>query len=93
MEKLEIQEFARKNNLDIREVQDNHWRLLDEYGEFALDIYFKKNKKGKIVKNSTLNWKTEKWFYPTSINELQSIIKSSPMYNEIEEQENFINSI
>ena len=53
----------------------------------------KKNKKGKIVKNSTLNWKTEKWFYPTTIKELQSIIKSNPMYNEIEEQEKDINCI
>ena len=74
MEKYEIQQFSSKNNLDVREIQFNHWRLLDEYGDFVLDVYFKQNKRGEIIKNSVLQWKTKKWFYPIDLEQLEKLL-------------------
>jgi pyruvate-formate lyase-activating enzyme len=66
-----IQEYANENNLDVKPIQDNHYRLVNQQGEFIWDIYFKKNKKGKIVKNSVLNWRKNKWFVAMSLSDLQ----------------------
>lgn len=74
MDDVEIQTFASQNNLDLRLIQKNHLRLTDEYENFILDVYIKKNKKGRIVKNSTLQWKSGKWFTPNSQEELLRLL-------------------
>lgn len=76
MKHQEIQEWANKNELDVMPInKDTQWRLLNKHGESILDIYFKwSKKKSKIVKNSTLRWSDEKWFYPESLKDLQIII-------------------
>lgn len=71
----EVAEWATENNLDVRPIQDNHYRLLDEYGVFVLDVYFKKNKKGRIIKNSVLQWSSQKWTTANSTSDLEILCR------------------
>lgn len=74
MDKEEIEEFALQNKLDVRQVNRYQYRLIKD-NIFILDIYFKMNKrKTTIIKNSTLQWRTNKWFSPKSIEELKKLI-------------------
>jgi hypothetical protein len=71
----DIEEFALQNKLDVREMNPYQFRLLNENGKYILDIYFKRHKNSnRIIKNSTLQWKTNKWYFPKQINELKKLI-------------------
>ena len=69
----QVQEFADENNLDVSLKSDVHYRLLDEYGAFILDVYFKHNKKGIVIRNSVLKWSTQKWYKINTTDELKNI--------------------
>lgn len=85
MDKLDIEEFALNNKLDLREMNPSFYRMLDENNRFVLDIYIK-TRNGKIVKNSTLLWKENKWYYPKNIVELQIIL------NKVKKTKNLVKS-
>lgn len=75
MDENDIQEFADKNRLDVREVNPWQLRLMNEYGKYILDIYIKKNKiKTKVLQNRVLKWSNEKWYTCTNPKELQKLI-------------------
>lgn len=74
MDRLDIEEFALENKLDVREVNPYHYRLLDEYGKYVFDIFFK-FKGGRVIRNATHVWKTNKWFYPNTIKNLKQKLK------------------
>lgn len=48
---------------------------MDTYGNFVLDVYIKRNKVGKIVKNTVLQWRTKKWFVVKNQKELNKLIR------------------
>lgn len=55
-----VQEFATAHDLDVRPLEKWHWRLLNPYGKFVIDIFFKKDKKtGKILRNTVHIWKND----------------------------------
>lgn len=68
-----IQEFANANRLDVREIKEYHLRLMDEWGKYILDVYIS-HKKGRIVRNATLQWKTGKWHRPRTTAELKKLL-------------------
>lgn len=71
----EVQEWANEHKLDVMPINGNiHWRLLDNYGEYVLDVYFKKNKRGEIIRNSVLQWKGENWTVANTVEELKALI-------------------
>jgi len=74
MTQNEVQDFADENNLDVRQIQTYHWRLLNEFGKYVLDVYFKKNKRGVIIKNSVLKWESEKWTEAKNVDELKKLL-------------------
>lgn len=74
MDEQVIQDFASENNLDVRPVQPYHLRLMDEYGNYVLDVYIKR-KKGRIVQNSVLKWKGEVWSVAHTPQDLQKLLK------------------
>lgn len=74
MNQQQIEEWACEHDLDVRPVQYYHYRLMNSQGEYILDIYFKENKGGNIVRNSTLQWKTNKWFTPRSLKDLEKLL-------------------
>ena len=57
METWEVETFAAKNKLDVREIEKWHYRLMDEFGDWVLDVYFKRNDNGRVIKNTTMQWK------------------------------------
>lgn len=75
MDQDEIQRFADSNNLDVRPIMDYHFRLMDTYGNFVLDVYIKRNKGGVIVKNTVLQWRTKKWFVAKNQKDLNKLIR------------------
>lgn len=72
MEQEEVQDFAIAHDLDVREIESYHYRLMDSFGEYVLDVYFKRTKGGNISRNAVLQWKTNKWF---KINTQQELLK------------------
>lgn len=73
MTKQDIEQFSYENNLDIRIIQPHHHRLMDIYGKYILDVYFK-TKKGIVVKNSVLQWSTEDWYSINTLEELKNLL-------------------
>lgn len=74
MTEEELQDIAFQYDLDIRELSGVHFRLLDIYGNYKFDVYFKHNKKGEIIRNSILKWESQKWFKITTADEFLKLI-------------------
>jgi len=70
----EIQSFADKHSLDVRPMNSHQHRLMGEYGDYILDVYFKKNKHGEVIKNSVLHWSTGKWHVIHDIKQLEKLL-------------------
>lgn len=51
----DIQNFANENRLDVREISPWQFRLIKN-SLYKLDIYIKKNKRGEVIQNTTLNF-------------------------------------
>lgn len=34
---------------------------MDIYGKYVIDVYFKRNKMGRVIKNTTFDWNTQKF--------------------------------
>lgn len=77
MDRNDIQEFADKNGLDVRQIEPWHYRLMDEYGRYIVDVFIKKDKRGDIVKNTVCNMKSKKkkWGVVHNHQELKQFIK------------------
>lgn len=75
MTREEVEEFASNESLDVRPINEYQYRLMDEWGKYILDVYFKKNKRGEVVKNSVLCWATNKWSVANTTEELKKLIK------------------
>lgn len=74
MTEEELFNIASENGFDVRQLDTSHFRLLDNYGMYKFDVYFKHNKKGAILRNSILKWNTQKWFRINSSDEFLKII-------------------
>ena len=74
MTQIEVEQWAIENKLDVREINPYQYRLMDRYGEYVLDVYFKKNKRGEIIRNSVLQWKGENWTVANTVEELKALI-------------------
>ena len=75
MTQNEVQDFADENDLDVREIQSYHYRLMSsKNGKYIMDVYFKKNKRGRIVKNSTFKFDGEKWGEATTTEDLKKLL-------------------
>ncbi len=74
MTQNEVQDFADETKLDVRPIQPYQWRLMNEFGKYILDVYFKKNKRGVIIKNSVLKWEGEKWTEAHSVKDLKKLL-------------------
>lgn len=74
MTQEQIQNFANENDLDVRPIQDYHYRLMNSVGKYILDVYFKRNKNGVIVKNSVLNWRNNRWSVAHNLEDLNKLI-------------------
>ena len=74
MTEEELQEIADENNLDVRVLSDVHYRLLDNYGNYKFDVYFKHNKMGAIKWNTILRWESQKWLKVTTADEFLKLI-------------------
>jgi hypothetical protein len=73
MNEEEIQQFAEENKFDVRKFEGSHYRLFSSTGERILDVYIK-HKKGRIVQNTILQWKTNKWLVVHTLEELNKLI-------------------
>lgn len=73
MDQKDIQFFCDKNNFDLRKIQEWHFRVLDEYNSFVLDVYIKRNKNGNIQKNTVKSWKNNKWYICHSVKDLEKL--------------------
>lgn len=77
MNQQEIQNWADKNNLDVRAIAGEppyHFRLSDEFGENVLDIYIKMTKSGNWVShNSVMTWWKKQWHKIDKEEQLQKI--------------------
>ncbi len=76
METHQEQEIADLNHLDVRPIQEYHYRLMDEYGKYIVNVYFKRNKQGRVVRNTTFHFRTNKWGVVRNEQELTKLIKS-----------------
>lgn len=57
-----VQRIADENALDVREIEPWHYRLMDIYGNYIFDVFFKMNKnKTQVLYNTTKVWSTGKW--------------------------------
>lgn len=74
MDENVIQEFANENSLDVRPLQPWHFRLMDEWGKYVLDVFIKRNKNGNIVKNTVHRWSNDKWYECRSPKDLLALI-------------------
>ena len=75
----DIQEFCNKYKLDLKIINTSkggnpiHSRLIDEYGNYVLDVYFKHNKQG-IKHNMVFNWEKQSWSKIKTLEELHNIL-------------------
>ena len=76
MNEEELQEIANENNLDVRILSDVHYRLMDNYGNYKFDVYFKHHKRRpqEIVHNSILKWESQRWFKINTADEFLKLI-------------------
>lgn len=75
MDENDIQEVADEMKLDVREMQSYHLRLLNRWGKPIVDVYIKR-KKGRIVQNTVMNWKKNRWTTAKNQQELKNIINN-----------------
>lgn len=75
MDQHQVQEIADSLHLDVRPVQEYHYRLMDEWGKYIVDVYFKRNKQGRIVRNTTFHFRTQKWGQVWNEKDLIKLIK------------------
>lgn len=70
-----IQQFADENCLDVRKLEDWHYRLMGEYGDYVLDVYIKrKGRTKRIVNNKVHQWKTGRWVDCRKVSDLEKLI-------------------
>lgn len=81
MNQDEVQEFSDQNSLDVRIMntgkggKPNHFRLMDEYGNYVADVYFKHTKAGALRPyNKVFNLKNKRWADIKNTNELKQFI-------------------
>lgn len=74
MDVQEIEEIAGFKRLDVREINPWQLRLMDEWGKYVFDVYIKK-KRGRILWNSILIWKGERWTKVHNGEEFRALIK------------------
>lgn len=75
MEPEEVQRFASSHSLDVRKIEDYHYRLLDQFSEPILDVFFKRTKAGAISRNAVFQFSTKKWAVARNQNELNRLMK------------------
>lgn len=73
MDEQDIQDFADSHKLDVKQIEFYHFRLLNEYGKFILDIYIKR-KNGRIIRNTVLQWRTNKWLVAHNKKDLEKLL-------------------
>ncbi len=81
MNQDQVQEFASQNSLDVRVIaygrqnKPNHIRLMDSWGNYVTDVYFKHTKSG-INKsyNRVFHHKTHRWGEVHNEQELKQFI-------------------
>lgn len=73
LKESEVEELASEYNLDVRPL-DHAYRLIDSKGIYLIDIYFKRNKRGEIVKNSAYSHKKKSWGVIKTLEELKTYI-------------------
>lgn len=75
----ELEQFCIENHIDLAvfskniKGEVNHSRLFDDYGNFLFDVYFK-YKKGKVIFNTILNWKSGLYSKINSLPELSNLL-------------------
>lgn len=75
MEQEEVQRFADSHNLDVRPIEEYHYRLLDKFEEPIIDVFFKRTKAGAISRNAVLQFSTKKWTFAKNQKDLSRLIK------------------
>lgn len=80
METYEVQEIADINQVDVRIIEKWHWRLIDVWGNWVIDIYFKRDKMGRVERNTVKYWKGERWGQIFTKKELEAILKKTPKW-------------
>lgn len=73
MTKNEVKTFAEEVGLDLQEIQPYHFRL-SERGQFVVDVYFKRDKRGNIIQNRVMLWEKDKWADAKTIEDLVELI-------------------
>jgi len=71
-----IQNFADENNLDLRELCQTQYRLINKFDKYILDIYIK-HKKGVIIKNTTMRWSDRTWHISHTKQDLNMLLTNS----------------
>lgn len=57
MTQQNVEQWALKCNLDVREMKPWHFRLMDSMGNLILDVYFKKGQKhNRVFKHRNQKW-------------------------------------
>lgn len=74
MDIYDIDTFAYENSLNVKKINDRQLRLSNKQGVNIFDIYFKRNKHGKVTRNSVLRWGYQKWFYIHTVQELKELL-------------------
>ena len=80
METHEVQSIADRSQVDVRIIEKWHWRLMDIYGAYVIDVYFKRNKAGQVIRNTTFDWRTERWGQLNSRGQLIERLKHTPKW-------------
>lgn len=77
----ELQDFASENKLDVRPMsqgrggRDNHLRLMDTFGEYIVDVYFRSTRAGTYKKtNKIFIFKNHQWSVIQNKEELKNKI-------------------
>lgn len=80
METYEVQSIADDSQVDVRIIEKWHWRLMDIYGKYVIDVYFKRNKTGEVIRNTTFDWQSERWGLCNSKGQLIARLKHTPKW-------------
>ena len=76
MSKDDVKCIADDFNLEIKSFGGRQYRLIDDAGNWILDIYFKMNKqKTKVIRNAIFIWSKDKWDEVENIKELTQLLK------------------
>ena len=82
MDYFRIQEYADSRCLDVRELERWHYRLMDMYGRYVVDVYIKKAKNGSIERNRVFNHIKKRWGIIHNEQQLSHFLKDTkiPQY-------------